>query len=411
MINQSSAVRFKGISRAIVTAVIAFIVAIGIFATSAFAGLVTQYNVEIQIDNDSFVITTNETEPIEILSQANIALAESDKIDISAFTSGEGGVIRIDKLNNINIEFDGVINSYDVYADTVGDALNELGIDTSAEAKINYALTDSIVNGMVITIMSAKNVSLSVDGKTSKYAIYQGTVNDLLELAQITLGENDYTKPAATTALKENMTVTVYRVEYKTVKEKKAVEYRTLLESDSSMDQGTEKVITNGVKGEDEITYSVKMINGKEESKTELSRETIKAPVDKVIRTGTKAVSDTAVKSNGVQSKNGYSVGQKITGRYTHYCACATCNGNSRGITASGKKVYNGMENPYYIACNWLPLGSVVSVDGVNYTVTDRGGSGLSTVGRIDIFTPEGHAACYRYGTGSCSLEIIRLGW
>ena len=39
------------------------------------------------------------------------------------------------------------------------------------------------------------------------------------------------------------------------------------------------------------------------------------------------------------------------------------------------------------------------------------GGSGLSSVGRIDIYTPEGHAAALRGGTGSCTIEIVRLGW
>ena len=117
------------------------------------------------------------------------------------------------------------------------------------------------------------------------------------------------------------------------------------------------------------------------------------------------------IQANGVDSKWGYKVGQTINGRYTHYCACATCNGNSNGITSSGRRISNGMANPYYIACNWLPLGSVINVDGTNYTVVDRGGSGLSATGRIDIFTPEGHAACYRYGTGPCTIKIVRLGW
>ena len=56
-------------------------------------------------------------------------------------------------------------------------------------------------------------------------------------------------------------------------------------------------------------------------------------------------------------------MGQSISGRYTHYCACAVCNGNSRGITTSGRRIYNGMSNPHYVACNWLPLGSVISVN------------------------------------------------
>lgn len=414
MINLSNAKGLKGVSRAVLTAVVTFVLAIAIFATTAFAGLATQYNVEIVVDsNDAIVITTNETEPIEILSQANITLADSDKLDISGFRSGEGGTIKIDKLNNINVEFDGVINTYSVYEDTVGEALDNLGIELSENSKMNYELTDAVKDGMVITIKSAKSVTLTADGKSAKYAIYQGTVTDLLELAQITLGEDDYTEPSLDTELEANMKVTVYRVEYKTVTETEEVKFKTTTVKKSSMNEGTQKVVTQGVNGEDQVSYEVKYVNGKEESRTETERTTVKKPVNKVVNVGTKKVSSSSsskVKSNGVTSKNGYTVGQKISGRYTHYCACASC-GSGSGITASGKKVYNGMANPYYVACNWLPMGSVIRVDGKNYTVVDRGGSGLSTVGRIDIFTPEGHAACYRYGTGRCSIEIVRLGW
>lgn len=409
MINQSTSSGLKGISRGILTAVVAFVLTVTVFASTAFAGLVSQYNVEIVVDgNEPIVITTNETEPIEILSQANITLAESDKLDISAFTSGEGGTIKVDKANNINIEFNGSINTYRIYEDTVGEALEALGVTVSNGDKLNYSLDDSVVDGMVITIMSAKSVSLTVDGKTNEYAMYQGTVADLLEFAQVTLGEDDYTNPSLDTKLNENMTVTVYRVEYKTVKETETVNYKTITKNDSSMDVGETEVVTDGVKGEDDVTYQVKYVNGKETEKTELTRVTAKEPVDKVVKVGTKSTS--TVKSNGVTSKNGYSVGQVIKGKYTHYCACGIC-GSGTGVTASGKKVYNGMADPHYIACNWLPLGSVVSVDGVNYTVVDRGGSGLSKTGRIDIFTPEGHKACYKYGTGSCTLEIVRIGW
>lgn len=411
MINQSTAGGLKGISRAILTAVIAFIAAIGIFASTAFADLVSQYNVEIIVDNSSVVITTNETEPIEILSQANITLNESDKLDISGFTAGKGGSIKIDKKNTINIEFDGVISSYGVYADNVNDAFKEIGLNVSANDKVNYALTDEIKDGMVITIKSAMSVTLNVDGKSTKYAIYQGTVKDLISLAQITLGESDYTVPAINENLKANMSVTVYRVETKIQTVKEETNYRTIAENDDSMTKGTQVVASKGVKGEDEVTYEVKYVNGKEESKTELTRKTVSKPVDEVVKIGTKKSVGADVTSNGVTSKNGYTVGQTISGRYTHYCACATCNGNSNGITSSGRRISNGMEDPYYIACNWLPLGSVINVDGTNYTVVDRGGSGLSSVGRIDIFTPEGHSACYRYGTGSCSIEIVRLGW
>lgn len=408
MINQSNAAGLKGISRAILTAVIAFVVVIGVFASSAFASLASQYNVEIRVDNNSFVVTTNETEPIEILSQANVTLSENDRLDITSFVSGEGGVITVDKLNNVNIEYDGVINSYSVYADTVEQALEELKINIDGDSKLNYSLSDGIVDGMVITIHNAKHVWLTVDGKTNSYAIYQGSVSDLLALAQVELGEYDYTEPSPDTQLEENMKVNVFRVEYEEVREKEEITFNTTKQEDDTMVIGSEQVITKGVKGEAEVLYKVMYVNGKQTDKSELSRSTLKQPVAQVVKVGTK---DCDVTPNGVSSLNGYSVGQKLTGRYTHYCACKSCTGSGRGVTASGKKVYNGMQNPHYIACNWLPFGSVISVDGVNYTVVDRGGSGLSSSGRIDIFTPEGHSACYKYGTGSCDIEIIRLGW
>lgn len=409
MINQSNANGLKGISRAVLIAVITFVLSVAIFATTAFAGLASQYNVEIVIDsNEPIVIATNEKEPIEILAQANITLEDSDKLDISSFRSGEGGIIKIDKLNSVNIDFGGAINTYDIYEDTVGEALDTLGIKINESDKVNYALTDPIQDGMVITVRTAKAVTLNVDGESTEYAIYQGTVADLLELAQVTLGKDDYTKPALDSELKANMKVNVYRVEYKTVTETETVKYKTKTVKKSSMDLGDTKTVKKGVNGEDRVSYKVKYVNGKETDRTETQRVTIKEPVTKVVNVGTKVSS--SVKSNGVKSKNGYTIGQKISGRYTHYCACGIC-GSGTGVTASGKKVYNGMPDPYYIACNWLPMGSVVEINGKNYTVVDRGGSGLSTPGRVDIFTPEGHAACYKYGTGSCTITIVRLGW
>ncbi|MDE5985498.1 MAG: G5 domain-containing protein [Eubacterium sp.] len=408
MINQSNANGLKGFSRAVLTAVITFVLAIAIFATTAFAGLVTQYNVEVVIDsNDAIVITTNETEPIEILAQANITLADSDKLDISAFTSGEGGTIKIDKANSINVEFDGAISTYTMYEDTVGDALSALGITVGANDRINYQLTDAVKDGMVITIKTAKFVTLNADGQSVKYAIYKGTVADLLSLAQITLGENDYTNPSLETELKENMSVDLFRVELKTVIENESIAYDTITQADDSEDRGTQTVITEGVNGEEKVSYEIKYVNGEETEKTEISRVTVKEAVDKVVKVGT---NEPDVEPNGVTTQNGYTIGQTISGRYTHYCACGIC-GSGTGVTASGRRVYNGMDDPYYIACNWLPMGSVVNVDGTNYTVVDRGGSGLSSSGRIDIFTPEGHSACFKYGTGSCTIEIVRLGW
>lgn len=411
MTNQSNVAGRRSL-RAILTTVIAILLIVSTFASTAFADTIDQYDVKIVDNGEEFTVTTTETEPIEILNTAGITLLSDDRMDITSFIEGEGGTIVINRLNSINVGFNGTIHTYSVYSSTVGEALNEIGVTVGQNDKVNYDLNDTVQNGMVIDIQAAFSVSLTADGSTASYAIADGTVADLLNLAGITLGKDDYTEPDVSSSLKAGTSVTVYRVEYKTETKSETIKYSTTKKNDRTLAQGKTKVVTKGVDGSKDVTYKVKYVNGEEESRETVSEVVVTKPVNKVVKVGTKKSSTSAaVASNGVTSENGYTVGQVISGKYTHYCACAKCNGNSNGITSSGKKISNGMDNPYYVACNWLPLGSVINVDGTNYTVVDRGGSGLSKKGRIDIFTPEGHEACYRYGTGSCTITIVRLGW
>lgn len=402
MINQSNASGLKGISRAILTAVISFVVIMAVFATSAFAGLVTQYNVEIKVDNDSVVITTNETEPIEILSQANITLSSSDKLDITDFVSGEGGIIRVDRLNGINIEFDGKINSYSVYADNVGDALKELGINVDSNDKMNYSADDYIKDGMVITIHSAKKVSLTVDGQTSTYAIYQGTVNDLLALAQVTLGADDYTEPSVDAELSENMEVSVMRVEYKELTEKEAVKYITKKNNDPSLAKGTEEVVTQGEDGVVEATYRVKYVNGEAQEKTVLNKTVIKKAVNKVVNVGTKE----GAKATGIDAD--------ITLQYS-----ARYNVSSNPLTAhKGVVYYNGHKETYY-SQRVLP-GNALNIPGrhVADDGTVRDGDGYICVAAntsymskgTTLMTSLGPAKVYDCGCAYGTIDIY-VNW
>ena len=73
--------------------------------------------------------------------------------------------------------------------------------------------------------------------------------------------------------------------------------------------------------------------------------------------------------------------------KITYYCSCERCCGKwADGHFASGKKVYDGG-----IACNHLKFGTVVVIDGKNYTVEDRGsnryfGTKENPIKHIDIW-------------------------
>ncbi len=407
MINESSVVSFKRVSRLASATVIAFVLIVCIFTATAFAGVTGEYDVVINDNGKEYTVTTEETQPIEILNEANITLGANDKLNIAGFSAGEGGIIVVDRLNTVYIKYDEIITAYNVYADTVAEAFSEIGVNTE-NCQIDYSPSARVENGMIINVAGAKTVILNADSTSSTISAIGSMVADVISLAGISLDGDDYVEPALDTAIEDGMEITVYRVTVKTETRKETIKFSTETKQNSDMDTGTSEIEVAGQNGEKQVEYRVTYINGRETSKEELSSTVTKEPVTEVKVVGTKQGS---VEPNGVQSANGYSVGQTIKGKYTHYCSCAKCCGKSNGVTASGKKVYTGMPNPYYVACNWLPLGSVISVNGTNYTVVDRGGSGLSSGGRIDIYTPEGHQAAIRGGTGSCSITIIRLGW
>ncbi len=407
MINESTAVGFKHAARAVTATIIALVFITVIFASTAFAGMVSEYDVVINDNGNEYTIVTDEEEPTEILNKANIVLGANDRIDITEFEEGIGGTIVIDRLNTVNVKLNDVIKAFDVYADTVGEAFREIGLDT-AGCKINFSSDAPVQAGMVITVSSPKAVTVVADGAELKISALNGTVGDVLKLAGITLGENDYTEPSADTPAENEMVITVFRVEIKTVTENEVIKFKTVTESDNSMALGDSSIKVQGVNGEKSVTYEITYVNGEEISRKELTSKVTKQAVDEVKTVGTQRED---VVPNGVESRNGYSIGQVISGKYTHYCACAKCNGNTRGVTSSGRRISADMANPYYVACNWLPLGTVIDVDGELYTVVDRGGSGLSKQGRIDIFTPGGHSDALRKGTGRCTITIVRLGW
>ena len=91
----------------------------------------------------------------------------------------------------------------------------------------------------------------------------------------------------------------------------------------------------------------------------------------------------------------------------THYCACTKCCGpNAQGITASGKHVAVGM----VAMSSHYPFGTQIMINGIMYTVEDRGGSGIENdIGRVDIFVPD-HNEALRMGRYDTTAYIYRIG-
>jgi 3D (Asp-Asp-Asp) domain-containing protein len=113
-------------------------------------------------------------------------------------------------------------------------------------------------------------------------------------------------------------------------------------------------------------------------------------------------------------SYKGITEGDVIPGELTFYCRCEICCEKWALVvpqkTADGTLLDEVDETREKIAgAGWLPFGSIVAVDGTEYRIADRGG-GVRQVGRLDIYTPEGHAEALRRGrVRGAEIKIIYI--
>lgn len=88
--------------------------------------------------------------------------------------------------------------------------------------------------------------------------------------------------------------------------------------------------------------------------------------------------------------------GRAVRIEVSHYCSCSKCCAGATGITASGKRVSEGM-----IACpSSIPFGTKILIDGVTYTCEDTGSYIKFTQDgtmRVDIYVSS-HSEALRRG-------------
>ena len=174
---------------------------------------------------------------------------------------------------------------------TVKDALDAakitLGDKDECEPKPEDKITEDTKKITVKRASEDIKVSLTADGKTTEVTTSAATVQDLLNEQKITLGADDEVSEKLDAKITSGMNIVVKRVEYKEEKVKEAIDFTTEEQKSDSYPEGYSEVTQEGVKGEKEITYKVKYVDGKEESREKVSEKVVKEPVKKIVLVGT----------------------------------------------------------------------------------------------------------------------------
>ena len=161
--------------------------------------------------------------------------------------------------------------------------------------------------------------------------------------------------------------------------------------------QTSNRIIQSGKNGQKKITYKVKYKNEQEISREEISSEIIKEPVNKIVQVQTKSI----ITSRSSYSRTSGISGQSGVYKVTAYCACKQCCGKTNGITASGARA---TANHTIAAPRTFAFGTKVIINGITYTVEDRGGAIQGN--RIDIYM-NSHAEALQWGVRYVEVEVL----
>ena len=311
----------------------------------------------------------------QALAQRGITVGPHDDVQPSLDSEiHDGQVITVNYGRRVVVTIDGKKVVRWTTAKNVAEVLAQLNqSDPDNLVSVSRSLDISRA-GLSFSMQTAKDVTVTIGGKTQKITAV-GTVADALKAAKVEVDSSDAVNPGLGTPLSDGMKITLTMVDQKSQKRRVAVPFSTKKVEDSSLPKGEIKVITKGVNGINEETWTVVFKDGKKVSEKKVSSKVVNAPVTQVVKFGTKTASSSSPSTRSSSASHRSTASQSsdpVTSGTT--CLASTYgegDGTAGGPTASGETFD---PSAFTAASKTLPLGSTIRVTNVSNgrTVTVR---------------------------------------
>lgn len=297
------------------------------------------------------------------------------------------------------LSIDGKDETFVTYKGTVKDVLQDKGIELDSKDKVQPSLEAKVSEKETIKIKTAIPVEITANGVQLSVQTAEDTIGNMLDAEEATLKEQgiefdkdvDEVSPSLDAKVENGLSVQLVKVETKDLVEKEAINFDTIVEKDSNLDTSVQKVKSDGVNGEKEITYQVIYKDGVEISRNVKSTKTISQPQNKIVVKGTGQV---------YASRGG-----DITYKKKLSCAATAYSGHSS--TATGRRPVRNIGGLSTIAVDpsVIPLGSKVYVDGYGFAIAADTGSAIK--GNIIDLYLNTSSECSSWGRKPVNVLIV----
>jgi uncharacterized protein YabE (DUF348 family) len=305
-------------------------------AGSTFAYAAMNNDVTLAIDGQTTEIATTSRTVGDVLAGEGITVGVHDVVAPSLDTSvADGTKIAVQYGRQVTVNVDGAKKTFWTTATSVDQALASLQLDT-AGADLSTSRSAGIGReGLNLSVNTAKSITIEAGGKDRKVQTTALTVGQALTEAGIAVDSDDKLSAKKSTKLKDGLSLSVTKVDVKTVKKTKKVSYDTVYKNTDSLDKGKTEVETKGKNGERTVVYTEVRHDGKVVKRTEKSSEVTTKARDKVVRVGTK---------EEASSSGGNGVWDRL----------AQCESGGNWSINTGNGFYGGLQ---FTASTWRAMG------------------------------------------------------
>lgn len=302
------------------------VVVLGLVGGS-LAFFLAQKSVTLTVDGQVRTVGTYASTVGEVLDEEGLEPSAHDVLLPQADQAlADGDAVVLSRARPLELTVDGVSREVYVTALSVDEALEQLGL-RSEGLVLSASRSERLpLQGMELTITTPKEIVLVADGQERVVSTTAATAADLLAEQGIALSETDRTSIYLTQGLLNRMRLQVYRVQVSEVSATTAIEPERVETPDPEAFVGDEKVTTSGSAGEQLTVYRVTVVDGVETARETLSTKVTREPVTEQVTVGTKAKPANSPSADGL-----------------NWAALAACEAGGRpnAVSASGK--YRGM--------------------------------------------------------------------
>lgn len=321
-------------------------------------------------------VTSSQREPQSILAEAGISTQPNDQVLVNGmhhaldeeFTAAGAVQMQLRRAVNVTLVTPQGEQKIQTSAFTVGDVLNEAGLEIGNHDEVLPPLTTPVTETLTIEFYPAHELTVTSGGASLTIHSAAKTVGKALAEAGIPLQGLDASFPAENEALPADGQIQVVRVTESISVEIQSIPFSTEEAESADVAFGQQEILQNGVNGLAMIRTRIRYEDGVEVSRVDEGRTVLKEPITQQVVSGTKIV----LSPVGGDAPYQYWYAAQMYASW--YSPCNSGTGSCSYGTASGARAGYGIVAVDYSIYSYL-AGMKVYIPGYGLaTIGDTGG-------------------------------------